>query len=135
MREHTTTVTGWRMYEKMDGIARAKKQLTATIEGCPYDINLEVVLNEKELYDMGFDLVHVPDDNIVYALEAHQCEKEMEVHSLMWLQINAVKMAMSQYVTHSWRLQDWDTHCPFLFDAKQTQHEEEVMQEERDTWE
>ncbi len=134
MKEHTTTVTGWRDYPKLDGIRRFKKELATTIDGCPYEINLTVILNAEELNNMGYDAI-MPDDHIIYGLEAHTCEKEMDVFSLMWLHINAVKMAMSQYVTHSWRLADWDTHCPFLFDAEQTQHEEEVMQEERDSWE
>lgn len=134
MREHTTTVTGWKMYEKIDGIARVRKQMTTQIDGCPYDITLEVVLNEKELYDMGYDVERDPEENILYGLEAYPCEKEMEVHSLMWLHITTVKTAMSQHDTDSWRLADWDTHCPFLFDAEQTQHEEEVTQDERDTW-
>lgn len=134
MREHTTTVTSWRAYPKIDGFIRFKKEMSTQIDGCPYEINLECVLNEKELYDLGFDLVHVPDDNIIYALEAHTVEKEMAVFAMMWLHINAVKMTMSQHDTNDWYLHQWDTACPFLFDAEQTQHEEEVTQEERDTW-
>lgn len=134
MREHTTTVTGWKMYEKIDGIARAKKQMTTQIDGCPYEINLEVVLNEKELYDMGWDVRNVPEDRIVYGLDTHAPEKELDVFAMMWLHINAVKTVMTQHDTNSWRLETWDKHCPFLFDAEQTQHEEEVTQEERDTW-
>lgn len=133
MREHTTTVTGWVMYEKLDGIARARKVLTTQINGCPYEINLEVILNAKELDDLGYNVAD-SDEVIIYGLEAHPCEKEMDVHATMWLHINAVKMVMSSYDTNSWRLVDWDAACPFLFDAEQTQHEEEVTQEERDTW-
>ena len=134
MREHTTSITGWREYPKLDGIRRFKKDLSTQIEGCPYEINLSVVLNDVELALLGYEAKD-PDDNIIYGLEAQMCIKEMDVHTLMWQHINAVQMQMAQHDTNSWSLPDWDATCPFLFDAEQTQHEEEVTQQERDTWE
>lgn len=135
MREHFTTITSWQMIRKLDMVGiKMTKALSTQIDGCPYEINLEVALTEKELYNMGYDVANVPEENIAYGLEAHRCEKEMAVHSLMWEHINRVKMVMSQYDTNSWRLESWDAHCPFLFECDPQLPDEEAMQEERETW-
>ncbi len=135
MRDHVTTASNWQIIRKLDMVGcLAKKELSASIQGCPYEIHLEIVLTEKELYDMGWDIANVPEDRITYGLEAHTCEKEMEVHAMMWLRIAEVKLAMSKYDTPAWRLAEWDSHLPFLFECDPGLDDEETLQEERDTW-
>ena len=133
MREHYTTVTGWQMCEKLDGLGiRLKKELATSIEGCPYEINLEIVLDEVELKNMGYD--EMDASNIAYDLGLIPPAKEVDAQALMWEHINKVKMIMSQHDTNSWRLEQWDANCSFLFASDPTLPDEEAMQEERDTW-
>jgi len=133
MREHYTTVTGWQMIQKLDMVGvLMKKEIVTSIDGCPYEINLEVVLTELELNDMGYDKMDA--SNIAYDLGLIPPAKELDVHALMWEHINKVKMVMSQHNTTSWRLEQWDAHCPFLFECDPTLFSEEEMQKERDTW-
>ena len=134
MRNHTTTVTGWYAVQKLDMVGTLmKKTLTTQIDGCPYEINLEIALDRVELAAMGYE--NQSDDSVTYALNTHECEQEMDAHAMMWLHINAVKMAMSQHDTNSWRLEQWDKVCPFLFtNGNEAVFDEEEMQIERDTW-
>ena len=89
MRTHTTTSNSWHLVPKLNtSFNTMKKDLTTTIEGCPYDINLEVVLTLNELHAMGFD--HNSEEEIAYDLGANECEKEMQVNFKLWDFIAAV---------------------------------------------
>ncbi len=137
MRDHTTTQTGWTSIRKLDQVGlKMTKTIVTQIDGCPYDINLEVSLNETELYDMGYAVMNMPEDKIAYGLEAHTCEKEMDVQAMMWLYITKVKMVLSDFRTDLWRLEEWDHHCPFLFecDPGVADADAEAMQIVRDSW-
>lgn len=134
MREHFTLVTGWQMYEKMDDVGvRIKKELSTSITGCPYEINLEIVFTQEELEKMGIDVDD--EDRAAYELDMNVTYKEMEVNSLMWEYINTVKKVMEENDTDSWRVTEWDEHCPFLFECDPNYEDpEEALQEKRETW-
>lgn len=138
MREHYTTTTNWAMYEKMDGAGpRMKKELAATIPGCPYEINLEIVITNDELHDMGFVNERgelAPEEVIAYELGFQQYEKEIDVQALLWKYIHTVKRVLASHPTDSWGVVEWDAHCPFLFECDPALADEEALQEERNTW-
>lgn len=132
MNEHTTTDTGWKMMERLDTQEPyALKLLMTTITDCPYDIHLRIELSYQELANMGIG--YMENDQIVFRLSRVPPEKEMDLHGVMWDRIEHVLKVMENNETDSWRLGDWDAACPFLFSDTET-YDEEVMQEQRDTW-
>lgn len=132
MREHTTTDTGWKMAERLNtNEPYALKELTTSITDCPYDIHLRIELSYKELANLG--IAYMENDGIIFQLSRTPPEKEMDLHSVMWDRIEHVLKIMENNETDSWRLGDWDAAAPFLFEDTET-YDEEVMQEQRDTW-
>ena len=126
------------MIEKLDLVGcKVKMELATFIEGCPYEINLEVVFTEKELCAMGFDndngfLCNI--EHIAYSFQQTVPEKVMAVQSLMWDYIKQVNKVMDDNDITAWTVAEWDAHCPFLFECDPALDEAEAMQEERDTW-
>lgn len=138
MRDHHTTTSGWQMIEKLDMVGcKVKMDLATFIEGCPYEINLEVVFTEKELCAMGFGndngfLCNI--EHIAYSFGQTVPEKVMAVQSLMWDYIKQVNKVMDDNDITAWTVENWDAHCPFLFECDPGLESEEQLQEERDTW-
>jgi hypothetical protein len=120
--------------EKLDQVGRKyKKDLTTQIEGCPYEINMQIVLGEEELAQLGF-LFNESEEHITYTLQMHPPEKQMQVNFQLWDYITAVMHVMDAGDTSGWGLAEWDEACPFLFDSTPMFPDEEQMQKERDKW-
>ena len=133
MRTHTTTSNSWHLVPKLNtSFNTMKKDFTTTIEGCPYDINMEVVLTLTELADMGFN--HNSEEEIAYDLGANECEKEMQVNFKLWDCIAALNRVMNENDTTGWTVAQWDEACPFLFECDPFLEDEENLQEVRDSW-
>ncbi len=135
MRNHTTTATNWHLDAPPHEVPAFKKELATLIDGCPYEINMEIVLGVADLEEMGFH----PDDreeHIVYTLQMHPPEREVQVNFKLWDYITAVNLVMDLNDTSGWTLHEWDNACPFLFDdvPNLALPDEEALQRERDLW-
>ncbi len=134
MRAHTTTATNWYLIENQDHFGRTyKKRLCTDIDGCPYEINMEIVLGEEELAQMGF-LFDESEDHITYTLQMHPPEAQLQANFKLWDYITAVNRVMEVDDTSGWTLEQWDHACPFLFEQPPDVPDEEAMQKEREGW-
>ena len=136
MRPHVTTSNSWHMVRKLDQVgATMKKELVCTIEGCPYEINLEIVLTETDLLNMGYG-TDSHEDNIAYSLLQCAPEKEVNANFLLWDFIARVNSVMDSHDTSAWGVAEWDKACPFLFecDPDLESDNDEALQKERETW-
>jgi len=124
------TTTPWEFSRDPAEHPYAHRRLQANVDGCPYDIIIEVRLSRYELMEMK---VH-SFDNVVFDMERPICTKEVEARKKLDARVYEVQRLCMQKPVHLWGLTEWDQECPWMFGNTPPVLDDEAMQAERDTW-
>ena len=131
MSQHVTySTTPWEFVRDLGAGDYAHRRLQANVEGCPYDIIINIKLTRYELMEMKI----VSFDNVVFDMERPICKQEFEARKQLDARVHEVQRVCMQKPVHLWGVTEWDAECPWLFGNVPPVLDDEEMQAERDTW-